>query len=259
MNETVLYVGERGTGKSLRASRYCSRALDDDDAIVVSNLAFNAPRARKDGRLLYYSDMYDLIKVVDPLLEVHDDIIIFMDEMNNLVSSRSWKDTSEYFMWLLGQDRHFGVSIIGTTRHIMKIEVDFRRQLDCVVECRTYPWPLTRNLSRKAQKKGKNPSSLFSCTQYEGIAFGQWSETVDPEKLNKPKPTYGAHFWQGWYTIRKEDREFFNTFERLPAPFIICKTCGHIIKENCDSCGTKGVNKRPEAQQPLPVAPGYNV
>lgn len=235
MNETVAYVGEGGSGKSFGFSRYLRGALIDD-ATVFSNLPVNAPVSRSEGRLLYYSDLYDLARQLTPILDKKDDIVIGIDEADRFINARNWKDTSDFFLWILGQDRHFGVSIVVTTRHILKLDIDFRRQLHYAIECRSLPWPLTRNVSRKAQKKGKTPHGVFRYKEFKGIEYAQWAESGDFERKKMPIPTYGGHFWQGWASITKRDREFFNSFEIIPAPYVICKDCGHIAMKKCGTC-----------------------
>jgi len=223
----LLATGKGGSGKTKYVSRIARRNMIYEDTAIVSNLPFNVT----NERLFYYSDLYDLAIVIEPLLEKYDRIIIIMDEAPNLIDSRNWAELSPYFKWLTGQDRHFGVDLYATARHFLKVDVDFRRQMHTVVECdvlRIFGFPLAINTGRREQKRGKIPRGLFITKEYDATEFEKWVETSGTHEMI---PEY-----VDFSVILKADRDFFDTFAKIPFPYVICQTCGHIQRNVCIPC-----------------------
>jgi len=253
--------GKGGSGKTKGAARVLKEYLLSGDTKCFSNLPVKAPLAIDDGRLSYYSDLYDLARQVSVVIRDMEEsdrqgrkpaweaIFILLDEAPNFINARNWKDLSVYFQWLTGQDRHFGCDLLATGRAWRKIDVDFRQQCRSNYVCSVASIigiPLAINMSRKQQKKGKIPRGLFRTIEYDADEFETWHETqYNPDR--KPKPTYGAHFWQGWSLLRKSDRDFFNTFAIIPFPYEVCFTCGHVMQHLCE-------NKRCKEKVPYRVA-----
>jgi len=243
----ALATGRGGSGKTKYVCRIARKALKRKDTLVFSNLPFNAPDALAEARLHYYSDVYDLARVIMPYINTVDRILIIMDEADNLIDARNWKELDSFFKWLTGQDRHFGIDMWATSRHWLKVDADFRRQAHLVIDCdvlRIFGIRCAFNTSRAAQKKGKIPRGFFVSREYDAIEYEKWSATQGTHEM---VPDYVE-----LSLIMKSDRDFFDTFAMIPFPYVICQDCGHIQTKVCLHCKQKVLKRSATENDDVP-------
>jgi len=124
-----LYVGLPGSGKTLLAVTDGIRMMRRGRR-VASNMRIidrlTGLEAEPCGSWL------DMLRLTVDALERHEPIMFVWDELHLSCDARSWASTPAWWLALIAQRRHYGVSFIGTTQAVDQIEKRLRTLVDYI-------------------------------------------------------------------------------------------------------------------------------
>jgi len=128
-----LYIGKRGSGKSLAAVEEACARLDRGERLL-SNIRIRSPRTgRCSEPFLSWDQLYD-----EESGEYASNLSIFLDEAMAWLDSRDYKEAAAYGKWVMReweQSRKRGVGYILTAIDYGSVEKRMRTLLDKVCLC----------------------------------------------------------------------------------------------------------------------------